>query len=369
MNENIYYYVLIASEAVQLSLAFILVSIKRQETDTNGTYRVASLFLACVFLIMSTDQSLSMLANKYDGWGMHRVDTVVDVLCYTPIAMFFYASVRLLLTSGYDYRRGVRRDFLIWLGTTLIVVPTLFISSDIVSTAFFSILIILWGAYILYIAYNVYKIYSAATLRVDEYFSDDKRKYISLLRNGLLAFLVWGIFSPAVSVASVTVNTIYVFLGIFVNVYMATCFINYVGGLRYIEESKALQTPEGNNSGRLTADELMILSNIRKWEDNEHGYRKIGVSIEDLAESVGSTTEKVIHIIRAAEGRTFKSYIDHLRIADAQELLISLPDDSPAQIATMLGYNNTADFVAQFKEITTTSPEEWRHGVFELMKN
>lgn len=89
-------------------------------------------------------------------------------------------------------------------------------------------------------------------------------------------------------------------------------------------------------------------------------YLEPGVNIEDVARKLNIGRTTLSNLINREEGVNFNTWINHLRIEDAKQLLIENPDYTIATISEMVGYTEQANFSRQFKQITGESPLVWR---------
>lgn len=89
-------------------------------------------------------------------------------------------------------------------------------------------------------------------------------------------------------------------------------------------------------------------------------YCEPGVTIEDIANKlcIGRTT--LSNLINREEEVNFNTWINHLRIEEAKQLLMDNPSFTIAKISEMVGYTEQANFSRQFKQITGESPLVWR---------
>ena len=77
------------------------------------------------------------------------------------------------------------------------------------------------------------------------------------------------------------------------------------------------------------------------------------------AAGVGMSPQAFCRFFRIRAGRTFHRYVNEVRVARACGELFG-GDDAIAEIACAAGYNNLANFNRRFREITGTTPREFR---------
>lgn len=90
----------------------------------------------------------------------------------------------------------------------------------------------------------------------------------------------------------------------------------------------------------------------------KHLHEKVPESA--AAEACGLTRFEFSRQFHAAFGVTFRSYLQHQRIAEARRLLIE-GRHSITEIAYMVGYNDGSHFARMFRRLTGTLPSQYRN--------
>ena len=95
----------------------------------------------------------------------------------------------------------------------------------------------------------------------------------------------------------------------------------------------------------------------------EENYRR-PLGATDIAHGVNLSYEYACRIFRQAMGMTIVEYINHLRIEEAQVLLVELKEGQTiAQVSELLGFNDPSYFSRVFRQIVGSSPSEYiRHS-------
>jgi AraC-like DNA-binding protein len=83
------------------------------------------------------------------------------------------------------------------------------------------------------------------------------------------------------------------------------------------------------------------------------------LKLEDIAKEIGLTENQVSSEIKTYSGKTFKSYLNFIRIEKAKKLLLQ-SDLQVSEIAYEVGYNSAHHFIRVFKELQEASPSEYR---------
>lgn len=83
------------------------------------------------------------------------------------------------------------------------------------------------------------------------------------------------------------------------------------------------------------------------------------ISAEDLAKNVSLSFYYFSRSFKAIAGRSFKKYLNFVRITHAKQLLAST--DMPiTEIATNCGFNSVSHFIVTYKELENTTPLAYR---------
>jgi AraC-like DNA-binding protein len=83
------------------------------------------------------------------------------------------------------------------------------------------------------------------------------------------------------------------------------------------------------------------------------------ISLDETAEKANLSKEAFCRFFKLRTGKTFTQYLQQLRIAEAQKLLIET-DLGIAEIAFRVGYENLSYFNRSFKKLVTKSPRDYR---------
>ncbi|MEG2064543.1 MAG: helix-turn-helix domain-containing protein [Alistipes sp.] len=100
-----------------------------------------------------------------------------------------------------------------------------------------------------------------------------------------------------------------------------------------------------------------LLGKIRELLEKEKIYRQNDISLEKLAEILGTNRSYISKVINSHLGMNFHSYINMLRINEAISILEDPQNDMPVKaIAGHLGYNFLPVFYVAFEKRTGTTP-------------
>jgi AraC-like DNA-binding protein len=98
---------------------------------------------------------------------------------------------------------------------------------------------------------------------------------------------------------------------------------------------------------------------LKIWLD-EKQFLQSGITIEDIAAKIGTNRRYLSEHINAGTGKTFRQWINELRIEEAKKLMRQKPEMSVNEVAGTVGFVNNSHFGRQFRLFTSTTPNEWR---------
>lgn len=365
--DSAYNYVISAVIGMLVALCAMLTAQKMPQGRKYASYGNARKQLFLLFATIAVDLILSLVAYRLQVSA--HADTLVDILCYTPVALIFLTLTRTLM----EYKGGstsVKATLLCAWGILVIIGTTneiLFYNGDIEPNTYktvFACDVAVWVCLIMCIATLVAVTFRRAQHDLANFYSDDVARRMEWLRKSFVIFLLWGMASPLAAVGPSWLNTIYTGLGSAVYLYLGISFINY--GSVYVrlkanesdEESQAQYASETGNA--------RSLDSIKEWEANKL-YRTPGVTIEMMAASLSVPAQSLAATINDQHNCTFREYVTNLRIRDAQTLLVHYPDKAIGEIASMTGFASEDEMENAFIQMVYVSPKEWRKGVLSLI--
>lgn len=99
------------------------------------------------------------------------------------------------------------------------------------------------------------------------------------------------------------------------------------------------------------------LQHVLSWMD-EH-FRQSDLTQAEAASLIGMSPQAFCRFFRQSTGRSFRRYVNELRVADACSSLKN-PGASISEAAFGAGFNNLANFNRRFREILGRTPSEYR---------
>lgn len=97
-------------------------------------------------------------------------------------------------------------------------------------------------------------------------------------------------------------------------------------------------------------------------------YKQKGVTVEDVARRFAKNRTYISNLVNANEKENFNTFINKLRIAEAERLVKENPDMTFAEIAENVGYTEQSNFTRQFRQVAGISPSQFRKEIFDGKK-
>ena len=159
------------------------------------------------------------------------------------------------------------------------------------------------------------------------------------------------------------INWLYQFYVISLNVYIAVSFVNYAA--KYGDLAKATVEDMGSEMIEPSAvpdsfvENNTIDSRLQRWlNDKKYLYEQL--TIDDLAQAIGTNKNYLSYHINEKYGMSFSSWIADMRICEAKRLMSENPDCKLETIAYSSGFSSASYFSKVFSLHEGMSPTRWR---------
>ena len=106
----------------------------------------------------------------------------------------------------------------------------------------------------------------------------------------------------------------------------------------------------------------IILKKIESQLEVQKIYRDDNLSLQILAEKIGTNSHRLSRVINEKKSLTFRELINSYRINEAKTLLLKDGTSklSVIDIALMVGFNSNVSFNRAFKKYSGCTPSEYR---------
>ena len=126
---------------------------------------------------------------------------------------------------------------------------------------------------------------------------------------------------------------------------------------RVIRRSRQIRYKNTQLRG-LDADELV--ERLEYLMKEERLYKDMELSLASLSSMLMVTPHQLSEILNDRLGLNFRTYLNELRIREAERLLVDRPEESILEIAFEVGFSSKTSFNARFLEITGSTPSDYR---------
>jgi YesN/AraC family two-component response regulator len=89
-------------------------------------------------------------------------------------------------------------------------------------------------------------------------------------------------------------------------------------------------------------------------------YKQQGITVEDVARRFAKNRTYISNMVNTNENENFNTFINRLRIAEAEHLIENKPELTFAEIANAVGYSEQSNFTKQFRLVTGKTPSQFR---------
>jgi len=357
MFGNLYTVITFINSAIcfTLALALFLLEVPRKETLKN--YLAARFALAMAYLAVSIISILEILFQP-DNQDLYYTALIYLIVSSSQAILFTYTLIT-LLDRCFTTRKKIIKELLPILALTSIC----FIVYHIGEESVFKIVFYTFTGYYLSLlfryTYLFRKVYRAYIQRIDNYYSAQENYRLRWVLVAFYSALGIGILVMASVFMSAVANTIVEFILMVYYLYFGICFINYAFLFQNIE---ALVESHTQPKVRVTPNKSSYAdmeSRIDQWLKQKHFIRS-GITIEQVAADLGSNRDYVSQYVNNVLNKTFRDWINDLRIEQAKQLLLQDSQLTVGDIGIKVGFSDKSNFGRQFSRKTGLTPNAWR---------
>lgn len=145
---------------------------------------------------------------------------------------------------------------------------------------------------------------------------------------------------------------------------------------RAVEKAQKEETEKnGNGSGKYANSPMTDKKGIELYErveemmENDKIYADKDLSIDSLADKLGTNRSYLSRTINEQSGLNFNNYVNKYRLNAATEILSDVDNDVPLKVlADQLGFNSLSPFYKSFQKEIGISPSKYRENVIKLKR-
>ena len=117
----------------------------------------------------------------------------------------------------------------------------------------------------------------------------------------------------------------------------------------------------------LFSEESPIAQRIKKWIDEE-GFLQPGLTLNDIANKIGTNRTYVSGFINTTYHSTFFEFIANLRVEKIKKMLMENPDRELEYLSNTCGFSSSSHMSSTFKKITGETLNEFRKKIKKSME-
>jgi AraC-like DNA-binding protein len=355
-------------------LLFILMRVP--DTTSLANYRKARYMMSAAYLFFIPCIVLEYLLSEAAGNSFAASQMINLVISIFQVPTFTLALLALLDVKFMEWQYIFRKVAPVVVLIIIIFMVYIFVSEKFFQTAFY-LFVAMYAIMIMYYAYLFFRGYRRFRFKMDNYFSDNETgrmrwivfSYIAALVIGTIALFSVLFTSDLITLLFTTIiNIFYLFFAI--------RFTNYAHKFHTIEKAmemeieltdeivqyktQDLHTSEGETA-IINTDVFTILEKrIEQWVADKYFTEK-GITLDMLVSKLYTNRSYLSNYINQRKGKTFREWINQLRVEEAKNLLLQYPNKTMTDIAEQVGFSDKAKFRHYFIQITGYSPINWRN--------
>lgn len=356
---SIYEFLLIASIIITFVFGLVFLSIKFPVSKELYSYRIFRIVMALAYLSFCVAKIIEILIPDINIRLMRCL-----VLSANSLQAFLYTySFIILINPSFISCKRIFFNLL----NILIISSLVFIAYFLPGiNQYFDEVFLLTTIYYIVLLFSYIllfrRIYTCYLFNVDNYYSELE---LARMRWVLVSFIA-SMFIGIVALVSVTfpsmITTIIlnIYICIFYSFY-GIRYINYVFQFRFLQpvliyEKAINELTDCEDKNTDTSD---IEMSLRKWVGEEM-FIQPNITIEQVARQLQTNRTYLSLYINKVENKTFREWINRLRIEKAKKILLLHSDISITEIAFLIGYNDCSNFNKQFVKYVGVSAQIWR---------
>lgn len=106
-------------------------------------------------------------------------------------------------------------------------------------------------------------------------------------------------------------------------------------------------------------DSEVLLQNLMEVMEKDHLYRDVNLTIEILAEKMGTNRTYLSRAINENYQMPFRHWLNSYRIERSIQYMLQHPAANQEEIAKQSGFLSASSFNHKFKSVTGSSPRLW----------
>jgi AraC-like DNA-binding protein len=349
-------------------LMFLFMSIPR--SPLLGNYRRARYTMAGAYLFFIAVAVMEYLSGAPSVQNVPLMQTTTLTIAASQAFLFTFAMLALVEVRfpGWRYIFGEAAVILLFI---VIVFTVYACCSEAFYDVAFYVFAIIYSLLLVRYTCLFLKSYRQFRYRMDNYYSDEEAGRLRWVIFSFFASLAVGVTAllSAVFMSTLIALLFSIIFDVFY-IFFAIRFVNYAHQFQVIEcamdddapEDEDAALPESKKTAISLFAQNIIETNLKVWADGKR-FLQSGLTIDDVSRHIGTNSKYLSLYINQTMNRTFREWINGLRIEEAKRLLLKHPDMTVAEVAERTGFSDRSYFTRQFTTQMNTSPREWQKQI------
>ena len=361
MDQSLYDFSLLIALPLMLFFGFNMLFARVPEDRKYTSFLLSRRLMGAAILVLALNYAVHFFFSIRfkDLNATILMNLVTYFLCY----WLFSLAMMVLLDRNYLNARRFAIHICLWILYCAISCASFFLPGRTWSTIFLAALLMSYG---LFLSVRLLRTYSDAIRMFKNTHSDDIGAYIRWMS----VFTYWAIAFGVSCSALTFLPDKYVFLWVLAAVpfyiYLFCCYQNYIffykkvedAFLEDISEDEYAKAPLENERG-VPEYHSELSRRIAEWIAEE-GYRKQGITLNELSSLLCTNRTYLSEYIKTVYGKSFRDWISDLRLEYAKALMMHNPQMKIQEVSDISGFLSLSHFSRTFSEREGCSPARWR---------
>lgn len=358
---QLYEYSLIAALSLLLFFAVFFLVAKAPENPIYGTFMRSSRIMGAALLVLS----LNYIVHLFVGvrFLSHAAAILLNLSTYFLAYWLFTSAFIVLLDRNYLTKRRLVVNISLWALYFAASVGTFFLGEGMLQNVCIMLLAVILIVYGVRLSMTIIRIYNRTVRLFDDTCSDNIASYIEWMSVLMWWAIIYGVGCGLLTFLPDRYIFIWILSSMAFYIYVFCSYFNYL--LHYDRVEKILETSEGDvlpESG--TGAEAVppyypdIAGKLAEWIPG-HGYTTPGLTLEELAETVGTNRTYLSNYIRDTYRVSFREWIAYLRIDYAKAMMEEHPEYTVAAVSESAGFVSLSYFTRIFRKKEGVTPGKW----------
>ncbi|MFT3902152.1 MAG: helix-turn-helix domain-containing protein [Niabella sp.] len=336
-----------------MGVCLLVVSVPREPQLKN--YRTSRCFLALAYILLAAIGLWGTFGQRESG--ENTLVAAFTLIAASFQALLFMVSFITLINLGFITKHRIWRHIVPLLLASAVLLTVLFTASELTFfTSFYTMLALYCVQLVVYIIVFVRE-YKRYRLKLDNFFSENEERRLAWVKRAFFMAAAVGFIAVGSLFVNQTLYIIFTFAYTLFYIYFAIKYISYVSLFHRFAPVVAATVAEPET--RQEANDSRLSHELQKWVA-EKKFIHTDITLESLSLELTTNYAYLSRYINSHYGQNFKSWINSLRIAEAQRLIAEQEDLSFIEIGEQVGIPSISTFYRQFSTVTGVTPAEYR---------